>query len=105
MNPLVLSMNDVLRQWKEQYDIFTAIPHQFEISHGILNFAHLPVCKAEDDFEMTSANFDAESIRFFFPRNRSIVISVSWPEDKPPEVSSVAFIHFLKEGDYHEILE
>lgn len=96
MNSLALSMNEIFDQWKKQYDIFASITSSFAITNGFLCFDGHPLFSS-DELLLSSAEYDAESIRFFFPDNRSVNISISWPEDLPPVVSSVSFVYVLQD--------
>lgn len=98
MNSLIASMNDILKNWKKEYDLFSAISSEFSVNNGSVCFANHPLCLAEDDLVISSADFDAESIQYFLNRNCSIYISVSWPEDQPPEVSYCAFVQYFGKG-------
>lgn len=97
MNSLIASMNDILMNWKKEYDLFSAISSEFSMKDDFICFADLPLCFADAVLAISSAEYDAESIQYFFNRNCSIYISVSWPEDRFPEVSSVAFVQYLNQ--------
>ena len=97
MNPVISSMTDILKSWKTEYDLFSAISSEFSMNSGCICFSNQPLCLAEADLAISSAEFDAESIQYFFNRNCSIYISVSWPEDQPPEVAAVAFVRYLNQ--------
>lgn len=91
----ILEMNAVLRSWKEMHDLFSAISYEFRIEDGFLFYGELPVCKEDVVLALSSSEYDAEDISFYFDDNRSIILSIAWPEDMPPKVSSVAFIQLM----------
>lgn len=101
MNSLALSLNEIFGQWKKQYDIFASITSSFAISNGFLCFDGHPLFSA-DELSLSSAEYDAESIQFFFTGNRGVNISISWPENLPPVVSSVSFLYILQSSKESE---
>lgn len=102
MESIVLSMNNILNQWKQQHDIFTAISSEFTIEDGSLCFEHHSLCHVDEGLILTYSAFDSESIQFFFSQSRSIIICIDWPEDQPPVLSSVSFVYFLTGGNQYE---
>lgn len=95
MNPVILSMNDILTQWKKDFDLFSAVSFEFSVDQGFVCFGNYPICKEDALQGLDYSNYDSESIDFFFDHNRSIVVSVAWPEDEPPAVSSIAYIQAM----------
>lgn len=102
MNPVIYSLNDILSDWKRQHDVFSNITSKFQVIHGYLSFDKYPLCKLEDDLLLSFAEIDNEGIRFFFNKERSIFIAISWPEDQPPVISSVSFVYHLSDVDNQE---
>ncbi|MBQ8248122.1 MAG: hypothetical protein IJZ42_13420 [Lachnospiraceae bacterium] len=89
MNDLINMLNDVLKNWKDQYDLSYDIPLQFELdAEQRLRFAGKFFDLPESP-ELESANFDAKHITFHLSGGCRIYIDLSWPEDKVPYVNSV----------------
>lgn len=102
MDPIVLSLNHILNQWKQQFDIFSAISSEFSVEDGSICFEHYPLCHAGNGLVLISSEYDSESIQFYFSQNRSIRVAIDWPEDQPPVVSSVSFVYMLTESHQYE---
>ena len=83
-------MNRLVDQWKEQFDTYDGIALSFsENASGQLCFNDQVLCAA--DMELESATFDRSAIVYRFNDNRQIIVSINWPEDKPPYLRSVVF--------------
>jgi len=104
MSNLVSSMNDVLEDWKKEHDLFHAIPFAFSIESGWLCFHKHMLCPAEEDLLFVSAEFDTETISFFFNTGRSVSLHIAWPEDLPPEIGSVSVNYRFQPVDEHQVM-
>lgn len=86
----VFALNQVLRDWKQQYDLLSAIKDEFTLTaEGRLRLGDILFGPAAAGWELASAEYNAESIRFQLRGRGYIFIGISWPEDRPPEISSV----------------
>ncbi len=89
MDILVKNLNEVLDSWKEKYDLSYDISLQFSkdeqenlcFNEKILSFTGSP--------DLESAQYDAESITFYFSGNRRIYINMAWPEEAAPYVKAI----------------
>ena len=89
MTSLCKKMNHVIREWKQFYDLMGTVKIGFsEKPSGMLCLNDLDLCLGKD-LNILSSEFDAESISYYFA-DRTIEVSVSWPEDKAPYVFSAA---------------
>lgn len=99
METMILSMNDVLRDWKKRYDIFAAVFHEFSVMNGTVFFGTFPLCPVCPDMKLENAEFDADSIDFHLGGKRMIQLQIEWPEDAAPIVAAVAFLYRLVDTD------
>lgn len=82
-------MNQVLSDWRSQFDIAGAIDAAFtQDDKGQLCFNGLSLC-ATQDLALEASEYDAQEIHFVFSGGRSITIAVGWPEDEPPRWSGI----------------
>lgn len=90
MNETLLKhLNHVLSNWKEQFDVTNAVDIAFtQNDKGWLCLNDLALHQAET-LTLEASDYDAESINFVFARDRTISISIVWPEDEPPRLHSV----------------
>ena len=95
MNELFKSMNQVVADWKDRYDLSDNVSLQFSTDDN----RHL--CFSDRTFvfddvpEIESATFAPEHITFYLAGNRRIYISIMWPEDEGPRVKSVLYGYVL----------
>lgn len=92
MNPIISELNDILLNWKKEYDHFNAITARFTEEDKFIFFSGVPLYPSDSGLTLQSALSDAESIEFFFTDGRNIEISFAWPDDKPPVLSSVSTV-------------
>ena len=86
----VFALNQVLQDWKKQYDLLSAIKDEFSLSEsGRLRLGDILFGPAAAGWELASAEYNAESIWYHLQSGGYILISFSWPEDRPPEISTV----------------
>ena len=86
----VLALNQVLRDWKQQYDLLAAIKDEFSLpAEGRLRLGDILFGPAAAGWELASAEYNAESIRYHLRGGGYILIGISWPEDQPPKISTV----------------
>lgn len=91
MTTMTDRMNQILADWKAQFDVLSAVSFQFSIDEqDQLCFKKQPL-HAAVNLVLTGADFDAESIQIDFEQGKSILISIAWPEEEPPRVQSVSF--------------
>lgn len=90
MNNLINTMNDVLDNWKKEYDLSYDVPMCFEFDEAqkCISFLGKPVACVGDEV-LESADVTAERMVFAFSGERYIYVYIAWPEDKAPYVSSV----------------
>lgn len=94
MNECIFEMNNVLADWKSRFDISNNVQMTFaESANGIITFNGKPICPGED-LVLESANYDAEQITYFFEEKKVIGITVIWPEDMGPVISSIIFGYY-----------
>ena len=97
MEKLINVMNDVLHQWKEQYDLIYNIPLQFELDAN----QHLSLKGKSLDLpeyaELKCVDFDIEQITFHFSDGCRIYIDIAWPENNAPYVNTVLVGYIFKE--------
>jgi len=98
MSILTTKLNDVLSDWRTQFDLLNAVELKFSNHKGALHLNDLPLFPETDSLELLSANFDAEHISFQFDKNRSLSLDFIWPEDQPPRISSVSFEYDFGSG-------
>ena len=89
MSGLTHRMNDILHDWRSRYDILSSVSMEFQEDEiGQLCFCDKPLCLTSG-LEMESARYDAERILFDFTGQRRIQLSVAWPEESSPYVTSI----------------
>lgn len=94
MNSIAFAMNDVFRDWKEQYDVLSVVVGEFSVCYNHLCFEKLPLCRV-DGLRLLAAEFDSESIVFVLTGNRKIIVEIEWSEDQGPIVVSVSLVYQL----------
>ena len=91
MSVLTDQMNQVLDNWRCQFDFSSAVSMEVTLDteqqvcfNGLLLFH-------EEGHTLVSALYDALCIRFIFNIGPDIVIYLDWPEDLPAHVSALCF--------------
>jgi hypothetical protein len=89
MSELIAKINDILNDWKEQFDVSGNIPLSFALNEqGQLSYNGKALLFT-DVPALEGASFDAERISFYLSDGRHIYVDLEWPEDETPFVTSV----------------
>lgn len=91
MGTLVHQMNHILAEWKNQFDVFSAVQLEFSMNEAgemCLNGLKLPF---EDGLFLENASTGPKMIKFHFSGSRCLLVGISWPEDGTPCLQYVYF--------------
>ena len=90
MNDLCNALNQILDDWKTQYDVNSNVELQFAMKEaGVLWLNKLPI-PLDNELFLETANFNIDTISFGFEGGQTIEITMTWPEDSSPCLSTLS---------------
>ncbi len=92
MKDLIDSMNKVVSDWKDKFDITSSVQMEFHLNEDDCLCLNEHVINMPVALKLLSAEFDASRVEFYFAGTQKVLfIGIKWPEDSVPEIDTVNF--------------